>query len=459
MNLAETYLGKKFMEQGVKMIMRGDAEKNIAALLNWGEKIARDPKHRDMIQNFRHFLVEDTENNWYKLAHRMLTETNPNIRQRLAINFFINASLIGIPRQKRLSEELGVHIPWGMLIDPTEKCNLNCTGCWAGDYDRHREMDFATLDRVVSEAEELGICFIVLSGGEPLMRKADIVALAEKHPGQLFHLFTNGTLIDEAFVEDMKRVGNITVAISLEGGQQTTDERRGRGVFAKVMRAMDLLRENGCVFGISVTYTRKNTEEVASDEFIDMVIDKGVAYGWYFTYIPIGKDVDLEFMATPEQRAYMFDRIKYFRQTKPIFLADFWNDGEAVNGCIAGGRTYFHINAAGDVEPCAFVHYATCNIKDMSLREALGNPLFTAYQKRQPFNMNLRRPCPIIDNPEMLQQIVHESGAHPTQLYAGETIDEFAEKLKPYSRAWGEVADSIWEKQRQEQEQVGAAGQ
>ncbi|MBC7348252.1 MAG: SPASM domain-containing protein, partial [Clostridia bacterium] len=133
-------------------------------------------------------------------------------------------------------------------------------------------------------------------------------------------------------------------------------------------------------------------------------------------------------------------------------------DGEAVNGCIAGGRTYFHINAAGEVEPCAFVHYATCNIKDVSLKEALQNPLFKAYQKRQPFHPNLRRPCPIIDNPEMLRDIVKESGAYPTQLHQDETIDEFVDKIKPYSVAWGELADNIWA-QKQQEVQAGASAE
>jgi MoaA/NifB/PqqE/SkfB family radical SAM enzyme len=384
----------------------------------------------------------------------LLTETSYNVRTRLAINFFINATLVGSPKLKETEAREGVHVPWAILIDPTEKCNLNCLGCWAGDYQRQHELDFETLDRILTEAEQLGIYFIVFSGGEPLLRKKDLVALAEKHEGQVFHLFTNGTLIDEEFVHEMQRVGNITPAVSVEGLEETTDARRGKGVFQKVMRAMDLMRENGCVFGISVTYTKNNTEEVGSDEFIDLMVAKGAAYGWYFTYIPIGKDVDLELMATPEQRAYMYDRILYFRETKPIFLADFWNDGEAVNGCIAGGRSYFHINAAGEVEPCAFVHYATCNIKDMSLKEALQNPLFAAYQKRQPFHSNLRRPCPIIDVPDMLRDIVKESGAHSTQLRNEETADEFADKIKPYAEAWGEIADAIWTAHKNQQGQA-----
>ncbi|MBE3572367.1 MAG: radical SAM protein [Moorella humiferrea] len=452
MKLAETYVGEKLIEQGVKLILN-NPEKNIPRLIALAEKLARDPYHREMVFNVKKVL-EDKNGNWYRFAQRLLTQTHPNVRLRLAMDFFVNSTFIGVPRQKEWAAKLGVSVPWAILMDPTEKCNLNCVGCWAGDYQRTQELDFATMDRIISEGEKLGINFIVLSGGEPLMRRDDIIRLAEKHPDQVFHLFSNGTLIDQSFVDEMVRLGNITVALSLEGFEEKTDSRRGRGVFAKVMRAMDLMRAAGVVYGVSVTYSRYNTEELGSDAFIDMLIDKGVAFGWYFTYIPIGKDVDLEMMATPEQRAWMFERIQYFRQTKPIFLVDFWNDGEASNGCIAGGRRYFHINAAGEVEPCAFVHYSTCNIKDVSLIEALQNPLFKAYQKRQPFNQNLRRPCPLIDNPEMLRDIVTEAGAYSTQLHDDETAEEFAEKLAPYARAWGEIADRIW---TEKEKGVGAA--
>ncbi|WP_340674355.1 radical SAM protein [Moorella sulfitireducens (nom. illeg.)] len=445
MNLAATYVGEKLLEQGVKLILN-NPEKNISRLIALAEKLARDQYHREIVANVKKVL-EDRNSNWYHFARRLLTQTHPNIRQRLAIDFFVNSTFIGVPRQKEWAAKLGVAVPWAILMDPTEKCNLNCVGCWAGDYQRAQELDFATMDRIVTEGEKLGINFIVLSGGEPLMRRDDIIRLAEKHPDQVFHLFTNGTLIDQKFVDDMVRLGNITVALSLEGFEEKTDSRRGRGVFARVMRAMDLMRAAGAVYGVSATYSRNNTEELGSEAFVDMLVEKGVAFGWYFTYIPIGKDVDLEMMATPEQRAWMFERIQHFRQTKPIFLVDFWNDGEASNGCIAGGRRYFHINAAGEVEPCAFVHYSTCNIKNISLVEALQNPLFRAYQKRQPFNQNLRRPCPLIDNPEMLRDIVAESGARTTQLHDDETADEFAAKLAPYARAWGEVADGIWVKE------------
>ncbi len=214
------------------------------------------------------------------------------------------------------------------------------------------------------------------------------------------------------------------------------------------MKAMDTLHKAGVIFGFSATYTRNNTEEVGSEDFVDLMIKKGCTFGWYFTYVPIGKDVDLDMMAAPEQRAFMFRQVKDFRKSKPIAVFDFWNDGEAVNGCIAGGRRYLHINAAGEVEPCAFVHYATDNIKNISLLEALKSPLMQAYQKRQPFNSNMLRPCPIIDNPEALAEMVAETGAHSTQLNSNGGAAELAKKLRDYSKNWGQVADALIEREK-----------
>lgn len=442
MSLAYRVLGSFIIDQGMKFISK-DPETNLDRLIDWADRIARLPHHKKSISSIKR-AIGDPSSPWRAYAIRLLKQVHPKVRERLAVNFFVNAGLLGVPKQHEMAARLGCSVPFTILMDPTERCNLRCRGCWAGDYPRNGELDFQTMDRVIREGEELGIYFIVLSGGEPLMRKDDILALADKYPHHCFHVFTNGTLIDDKFVEDLLRVANVTFAISIEGFESTTDERRGKGVFRKVMNAMDLLKEAGLVYGFSATYTRKNTEELGSDEFVDLMIDKGCALGWFFTYVPVGKDVDLEYMATPDQRAYMFRRMSHFRATKPLFMVDFWNDGEASQGCIAGGRRYLHINALGDVEPCAFVHFATCNIKDVTLKEALRSPLMLAYQKRQPFNENMLRPCPLIDNPHALGEIVKESGAKTTQLSDLDDIDEFVAKMSQYSQAWGEAADAIW---------------
>lgn len=192
---------------------------------------------------------------------------------------------------------------------------------------------------------------------------------------------------------------------------------------------------------------------------MDFMIDKGAAFVWYFTYMPVGSDAIPELMVTAEQRKFMYNQVRMFRKTKPIFAMDFWNDGEYVKGCIAGGRYYFHINANGDVEPCAFIHYSNVNIKDMSLLEALRSPLFKAYQERQPFNKNHLRPCPLLDNPNSLKEVVHVSGARSTDMLKPEDVDTLTDKCQDTSQRWGNVADKIWYERPDVQEEMRKEGE
>ncbi|MGQ9779238.1 MAG: radical SAM protein [Bacillota bacterium] len=335
---AKRFFGKVILRHALNYAAK-DPEKNLLRVIKWGERLAVEEEHRRAARTILATLA-DPDNNWTRLIKTQLRRLAPRVREKMVINFFLNAALLGIAKTRALEKVYGVHLPWVMLIDPTGRCNLRCKGCWAGEYDRSQEMDFATLDRILKEGEDLGIYFIVVSGGEPTLRMDDLLALARKHGDAVFHVFTNGTLIDEKVAASVAELGNITFAISLEGLEEATDARRGRGVFARVMQAMDHLRTAGVLFGFSATYTRENAEEIGSDRFIDLMIEKGCAYGWLFTYVPVGGSADLAYMATPEQRARMYQTVRRWRQEKPIFVADFWNDGEAVEGCIAGGRCY-----------------------------------------------------------------------------------------------------------------------
>ena len=173
----------------------------------------------------------------------------------------------------------------------------------------------------------------------------------------------------------MLRVKNFVPAISLEGFEEANDSRRGEGCYSKVTNAMKLLKEHKLPFGVSTCYTSKNYSDITSEEFFDLMVDSGALFAWFFHYLPVGKDAVTELLPNPEQREVVKDRIRGFRNTKPIFTIDFQNDAEYVGGCIAGGRNYLHINAKGDVEPCVFIHYSDCNIHEMSLLGALKNPL------------------------------------------------------------------------------------
>ena len=193
----------------------------------------------------------------------------------------------------------------------------------------------------------------------------------------------------------MLRVKNFMPAISIEGFEEATDSRRGNGTYQKIIHAMNILQERKLPFGIFCCYTSANAEVIGSEEYFDQMIGMGAKFAWFFTYMPVGKGAVKELMATAEQREMMYHRTREYRRTKPIFTVDFWNDGEYVGGCIAGGRCYCHINANGDIEPCAFIHYSDSNIREKTLLEAYQSPLFMGYHDNQPWNDNMLRPCPI----------------------------------------------------------------
>lgn len=254
----------------------------------------------------------------------------------------------------------------------------------------------------------------------------------------------NGTLIDDAFADEMLRVKNLVPAISIEGFEEATDFRRGEGTYRKVIEAMTRLKERKLLFGISCCYTSKNVAVIGSEEYFDSMIDMGAKFAWFFTYMPIGAAAVPELIATAEQRKFMYEQIHKFRKTKPLFTMDFWNDGDAVGGCIAGGRGYCHINANGDMEPCAFIHYSDSNIKEKTLLECYQSPLFMAYRRNQPFNDNMLRPCPVLDNPGRLTQIVEESGARSTDLERPERACDYCNRCVPAAEKWAPVADELW---------------
>ena len=184
---------------------------------------------------------------------------------------------------------------------------------------------------------------------------------------------------------------------------------------------------------------------VVSDEFVDLFVEKGTFIGWYFNYVPIGKEPDMELMPTPEQRDYRRERILEIRRTKNIIVSDFWNDGPLVNGCMAGGKNYLHINVNGDVEPCVFVHFASDNIKEKSLEDILTSKFFLAFRKRQPYTENHLRPCSIIDNPHILRDIVAETGAYATHEGAETIIGCLARPLDEYADKYKVLDDEAWE--------------
>ena len=423
-----------------------DREKGLLQIIDLAQKFMGDNFKPEAYEGAK-AIVQNPDHKWMKFVNTMLDELDPNVAKMTALNLGFEAAFYGTKTIRKMRQVHHCNIPWLILFDPTSACNMHCQGCWSGTYGHKANLSFDDMDKIITEGKELGVYLYMMTGGEPLVRKADILRLAEKHNDVELSIYTNSTLIDEDFCKEVVRLGNITFQLSIEGTPETNDARRGDGHYAAVMKAMDLLKKYGIIFGTSICYTRANIEAVTSDEFLRMIADKGARFGFYFHYMPVGNNAVLDLMPTMEQREYMIKRIREIRSPQcdiGFFPMDFQNDGEYVGGCIAGGRNYFHINSAGDAEPCVFIHFSNTNIHENSILEILQSPLFMAYHNGQPFNNNHLRPCPMLENPEFLQKMVHETGAHQTNMESPETVEHLCSKCKNYAEEWKGHADKIW---------------
>lgn len=419
-----------------------DPEANLLEAMDWADKFSNGgfANQRAAIRK----AISDPSDPYYPYVRHILNDVDPEIVKTLIVNFFINGNLVGGPIQEELRQKYNCNIPWTILLDPTSACNLHCTGCWAAEYGNKLNLSYDEIDDIIKQGKEMGVYFYIYTGGEPLVRKDDLIRLCEKHDDCVFMAFTNGTLIDEAFADEMLRVKNFVPSISLEGSKEATDSRRGDGVYDKAVKAMKLLREKKLLYGISCCYTSQNYDSITSEAYWDMMIEMGAYFVWYFHYMPVGNDASVELMPNPEQRELVYRRIREQRARKPLFAMDFQNDAEFVGGCIAGGKNYLHINANGDLDPCVFIHYSDSNIREKTILEALRSPLFMAYHDGHPFNDNMLRPCPMLENPELLREMVKKTGAKSTDLESPESVDHLCDKCENYAKYWKPKAEELW---------------
>ena len=376
-----------------------------------------------------------------QIMRRGMRQVNPVCRDAFIRDFIVHDVLRGQAKRNRLVSKTGMQAPLTILVSPTMRCNLTCEGCYAAEYSPDQDLDRALFQRIVEEGNEMGVYLFTLLGGEPLLYPG-LLDLAEANPETMFQVFTNGTLLGEATVTRMAELGNIAPMLSIDGPPELTDERRGKGVHARVLAAMDRLREAGVLFGYSSTVTRRNHSTLVSDEFVDMLVGKGALLGWHFLYMPIGREPNTDLMPTPAQREEFRQGIVRIRDTKPLFVVDFWGDAPWVGGCIAG-RHYMHITSDGWVEPCIFTHFATDNIRDTSLMQAFNSQYFRNIRSRQPYTENLLRPCMWLDNPHCSHDIMATTGAQPTHDGADAML-ELQEELTAYAAECAEILDPTW---------------
>jgi MoaA/NifB/PqqE/SkfB family radical SAM enzyme len=471
------------------MLFRKLAVNTIASILvNFGDKLVQtEPLRRWMVQYIQNKLLAVVENS------RSDPNTLPgvaddqaaigmaiigSVERGLAENLISKSSRRGLVNvfkeavinennneiYTRFREQYNTSPPTFLAISPTKACNLHCTGCYADSGASAEKLDWDIIDRMITEAATLwGARFFVFSGGEPFAYRSQgkgILELIEKHSNRAFIMFTNGTLINEKVSKRLAQAGNVLPAISVEGWKERTDERRGEGVFDKVLETMKILRRDGVPFGISLTGTRQNAEEILSDEFIEFFQQQGILYAWLFQYMPIGRSYSLDLLPTPKQRVWLWRRSWEIVRTRRMFVADFWNSGTACEGCLsAGGHGlggYFYVDWNGAVSPCVFVPYSPVNIKSVyargeNLNDVWKNPFFSSLRQWQLDYKNIKgnvmAPCPNRDHYADLLHMIIQHEPDPTDENAAAALldPQYAHGLEKYGSDYRSLTRGIWE--------------
>ncbi len=363
-----------------------------------------------------------------------------------------------------------------LVISPGKACNLRCVGCYANSGAHKEKLDWATFERTVREAHDgWGTRVFVISGGEPLAwrdGRRSFLDLAERFPDCFFVTYTNGTLIDDAVAKRMGRLGNVSPALSVEGMGERTDARRGAGVFDRVLAAMERLRREGVIIGVSLTATRENADEILADEVIETFFDGiGASYAFVFHYMPMGRSFTLDLMMTPDQRLRLFERVWWLVRNRHLFIADFWNSATATNGCLAAGRAggYFHVNWNGDVSPCVFFPYAPVNVKEVfarggTLDDVWEHPFFADIRRWQreygyreageacPDCGNWLAPCLIRDHHATFLEMVrrHEPAPIDEDARAALADPAYHQGLERFGRELEELTGPVWRRSYRE---------
>lgn len=440
-------LGAEFVVGQILNHIGKSSKDNLINLTKIFERIAGSEGSVRHAQRMRWLFETDHPHlAWWQ---KIISELDPNCRNKFLLNFFVHGYYADNQRKRaKFFQKNGFYPPTVLLSSITQNCNFSCKGCWAHNYEVKEDLSYDQWKKVFDEAvNEMGIHIMPIVGGEPFIRK-DFLKLCAEYPDCIFLVFTNGALLTDEKIKEIKKLGNVAPMFSLAGWEESTDAIRGEGAFKNVMEKMDKLKKEGIFFGVSLTASRTNAEEVVSDEYMKMLSDKGSLWTWVFHYVPVGENPDATVMPTAEQRELIKQATYNARNTLPMMTVDFWGDGPEMMGCIAGGRQYLHVNAKGDVEPCTFVHLATHNVKTATLTEALASPFMTAVRKGAPYDGNMLRPCMIVDRPWVLRGYYKKFKPYETHRGAADylTKPDVMEEIDRYAAEVKEVMDINWEK-------------
>lgn len=355
-------------------------------------------------------LQEYMSNGVANVIKSALKATLKNPKEAVFMTEFALATKKATEKRKK-AEKNGEHIPAFLISSITSSCNLHCAGCYSRQ--NHACTDEAPVDqltkdewnKIFDEADDLGISFILLAGGEPLLRW-DVIEQASNHKNILFPIFTNGFFVADKYIDLFDKHRNLVPIISIEGDKNSTDSRRGEGVYDKVMESMQKLKENGLIFGVSVTVTTENMEEVYSREFIDNLLDLGCKAVIYVEFVPVTEEAK-HLAPNDAEREIMERKLDELRtDVEQMVFVSFPGDEKSSGGCVAAGRGFFHINSHGAAEPCPFSPYSDINVRDTSLREALQSKLFRTLQEQGILNEDHAGGCILFEKREQVENLL-----------------------------------------------------
>ncbi|MCD1294208.1 radical SAM protein [Methanocella sp. CWC-04] len=307
------------------------------------------------------------------------------------------------------NEESGMHVPPVMILSVTDRCNLHCAGCYAQNLPRAKEPEMSEekLRSMLKEAKEMGISIVVLAGGEPLVRP-EIFNVTKDFPDIIFTMFTNGTLIDDKVLLQFKSQKNVIPVLSIEGYEETTDLRRGKGVYEHLQRMMAKLNEKGIFFGVSMTVTRSNYVTVAGEEFIHKLRGQGCKAFFFIEYSPVRPETE-HWVLTEEQRAGLLKAMASYRERLPGVYVAFPGDEKAFGGCLSAGRGFIHVSASGNLEPCPFAPFSNTSVKNMSLKEALQSDFLRTIRENHEELMESDGGCAIWKKREWVSSLLEQA--------------------------------------------------
>ena len=331
-------------------------------------------------------LQKHIEQGVEKIVADTLKATLKNPRESAFMAKFAAASRKASRTRMKLEQE-GLHVPGFLIASITSSCNLHCAGCYSrcnnatNDAPPVQQLTSEEWLRIFREADELGVSFIMLAGGEPMIRR-DIIEAAGQMRNIIFPVFTNGTFLDERYFKLLDDCRNLIPVLSIEGGREITDARRGEGIYDRIQTNMKKFKEKGLIFGASVTVTTENIREVTSQAFLDTLTEQGCKLVIFIEFVPVTEEAR-HLAPGDQEREYLKSAMEKLREHyDEAVLLSFPGDELAMGGCMAAGREFFHINSHGGAEPCPFSPYSDVNIKESSLRAAIASPLFQKLQEQ-----------------------------------------------------------------------------